>query len=359
MSLESQIKKMIDMFGPMDLGTYMQMCLTDHKEGYYIKRSPIGKDGDFITAPEISQMFGELLGAWIGDLWQRAEKPSFTLLECGPGRGTLMLDILRVSEKFDGFADAADIYLLEMSPVLRKQQKNALDSKKITWVEDLRDIPTSKPIICIANEFLDALPIRQLVKDKKGWMERAIIHNDKDPQELSFDLRPAEHDLLQFLPEHGRECEEGEMYEISPDRMNWLLFFSQLIKDATGIALFIDYGYDQVARGDTFQAVKDHSYADPLKDPGASDLTAHVDFSQIAYAAEQTYLSSYGPVYQGEFLKKLGIEERARILKKNADNSARLKLDGELGRLTSSDQMGELFKVMAIANQAFPKPEGF
>ena len=357
MSIEDHLRKLIDICGPMDLGTYMETCLAHPKFGYYASRDPFGQEGDFVTAPEMSQIFGELIGAWVVDLWQRSGQPAFTLLECGPGRGTLMADIMRAATKIPGFKDAADIHLVEMSSELRKKQQEALKEYDVSWHEDLRNVPGDKPIICIANEFLDALPVRQLVKTDDGWLEKCVTIDDSHM--LSYTTRPAEPEIVQFLPEYSEKAEPGAVYEISPERLNWLLFFAQKIKGTTGIALFIDYGYYGKGAGDTFQAVKNHAYANPLDGPGTSDLTAHVDFAHISDVADQSYLSSYGPVTQKDFLARLGIELRAQTLKKDKDKQTQDKIDLDVHRLTHSDEMGTLFKVMAMANQAFPKPVGF
>ena len=357
MSLEDHIKKMIEMCGPIDVATYMQECLAHPEFGYYIVRDPIGLDGDFVTAPEISQMFGEMIGAWVADLWQRLEKPAFTLLECGPGRGTLMADLLRVCEKVPGFIDHASIHFLETSPELKKRQKETLKDFEITWHQDMMSLPKDKPIICIANEFLDALPVRHLIKDDKGWMERRI--NTDETGKLSYTTLKADDDILDFLPEFAESMMPGDIVEISPDRLNWLLFFAQMIKDNTGIALFIDYGYDKPDKGETFQAIQRHEFVNPLEQPGQADLTAHVDFSMIELVASQSYLSTYGPVSQCDFLGALGIQTRAQNLSNQVDDKQKKQIEQDLKRLIDRDHMGELFKVMAFANQAFPKPEGF
>lgn len=362
MSLEGHIKRLIDLCGPMDIGTYMQTCLGHPEHGYYVSRSAIGAEGDFITAPEISQMFGELIGIWCADLWIRSGKGEINLLECGPGRGTLMADMLRATRGIEGFHSSIKLHFLETSPRLREQQARALgdlegDLSSPIWHDDLSTVPEDKSLFSIANEFLDALPIRQLVKSADGWLEKCVHVNQKN--ELTYITKPAEAELITLLPQQSRNANQGDVYEISPSRYGWLNSFADKLKKTSGAGLFIDYGFDGPARGDTLQAVQDHKYADPLAMPGKADLTAHVDFSQIREVAKETDTTFYGVQKQGVFLKHLGIEQRAEILKSQVDNDTAGRIAEDLYRLVSENEMGELFKVVCLTSPDFSVPEGF
>lgn len=362
MSLEGHIKKLIDLCGPLDIGTYMQTCLGHPEHGYYVSRPAIGAEGDFITAPEISQMFGELIGIWCADLWIRSGKGEINLLECGPGQGTLMADLLRATKGIEGFYGSIKIHFLETSPRLKQMQAQALRGFEDViappvWHDDLSSVPDDKPLFSIANEFLDALPIRQIVKSADGWLEKCV-HITQDG-ELSYITKPAEAELIIFLPEHSANAKENDLYEISPARYGWVNRFADKLNKSSGAGLFIDYGFDGPASGDTFQAVKDHGYADPLATPGKADLTAHVDFSQLRQAAKEQGAIFYGVQTQGNFLKHLGIEQRAEILKSQTDDETAANIEQDLHRLVSAEKMGELFKVACLTSPDFSVPEGF
>lgn len=324
--LEDIIKEHIRKNGPMDIGSFMAMALGHPDHGYYMTRDPLGRGGDFTTAPEISQMFGELVGAWVADTWIKIGRPSpFILLECGPGRGTLMADMLRATRQVDGFHDAVRIILLETSPILIEKQKEILADYRCEWIGNIDHATISSshhPMIVIANEFLDALPVRH--RDGAG-KERVIALKD---DELVF--------------EGG-----ADIYEYSPAREMFVKSVVSLLKQRGGAALFIDYGHDNKGvAGDTLQAIKDHKFVSVLDHIGEADLTAHVDFSALAEAAVD--INIHGPVEQGAFLKRLGIEMRAHILMKAAAIEQRNDIQSALSRLTSPEQMGRLFKVMAL-----------
>lgn len=345
--LEHLIKAHIAENGPMDVGTFMGMALSHPQHGYYMARNPFGRAGDFTTAPEISQMFGELIGAWAADMWAQLGKPEkFTLLECGPGRGTLMADALRATRRLLGFHAAARIVLLETSLQLRDRQVQALADYDVAWADHLNapELAADGPVICIANEFLDALPIRQFVKQGMLWHERVVGIVDDT---LSFGLSP--------LVEPPSDGTQDGIYEVAPARNAFVRDLAAILQARGGAALFIDYGYERSAMGDTLQAVRGHSVAPVLEDPGMADLTAHVDFQALAQAAGD--LSVYGPVGQGAFLQTLGIGIRAEMLKNHGADIA--QIEAALHRLTDETQMGTLFKVIALCAGAQLKPAGF
>ncbi|HTK85128.1 MAG TPA: SAM-dependent methyltransferase, partial [Patescibacteria group bacterium] len=321
--LEKTIRERIAAEGPMDVATFMELAVSH----YYATRDPFGAKGDFTTAPEVSQMFGELLGAWAVDVWMKLGRPKFQLIECGPGRGTLMMDALRAAAKAPGFLEAAQIFLVENSPLLTEKQKTLLKDYKIEWVENLNSPiiqSSSEPVILLANEFLDALPIAQ----KAGEEPRTII---VDRGRLKFDPP------------------RGEITETSSVRENFVREVAKLLKARTGTALFIDYGYEGPATGDTLQAVREHHYISALDFVGEVDLTAHVDFMPLKKAGMEEGMLILGPVAQGDFLRRLGIAERADALLQNAkDMKQRGEVAAAHARLTSSSQMGRLFKVMAF-----------
>lgn len=340
--LSEIIRRDIEAHGPIGIDKFMALALGHPQYGYYMTRDPFGAHGDFTTAPEISQMFGEIIGAWCADIWNKLGCPSpFILMEAGPGRGTLMADILRATKSAGGFRDAARIVLLETSPVLRDIQRKALSAYQGDWIESLNDpiIQSSNhPIILIANEFLDALPLRQFVKINGVWQERTIKSEDEE---------------LVFTPA------QGTIREDSPARDDFVKMISRLIKQRRGTALFIDYGYEGPATGDTLQAVKNNKFHPVLTDIGNADLTAHVDFTALAHAARTEGACPVGPVSQGDFLRNLGIEARAALLSAYATENQKNDIRKALHRLTAPDQMGRLFKAMAICHGESLKPEGF
>lgn len=319
-ALEQQIRDEIKASGVMRLDRYMELCLGH----YYGSRDPLGQGGDFTTAPEVSQMFGEILGAWVLQSWMEMGAPErFVLLELGPGRGTLMADMLRVAKPLH---DAVQVHLLEMSPVLRKKQAEALQGYDPQWHEDLKGVPDGVPMIVVANEFFDALPIRQEVQQGDGWIERTI---NADNADLEWNIVPS-----------GAE----KVREISPVREGFMARLAARMEDTQSVGLVIDYGHARKGFGDTLQAVKGHDYVDPLEHIGEADLTAHVDFEALAKVAAEQGVHVEPLIEQGAFLKALGIEARASYLKsKGAEN-----IEVDLERLVAPDQMGKLFKVMVL-----------
>ncbi len=357
-NLQKHIEQQIQMHGPMDVGTFIATALGHPQWGYYMKQDPLGVDGDFTTASEISQMFGELLGAWVVDVWTKLGQPSpFLLLECGPGRGTLMADLLRATKAVPGFHDAMQIHLMETSPTLKAKQKTVLAGYTPQWHDTLNSLPSNAPLILLANEFLDALPVRQLQKVGLEWQERVIAVNDN--QALTFGLRPAGPDLMLMIPPTVKFSPDGSVFELSPVRDFFVRNVCNRLENQGGVALFSDYGHDKSAPGETLQAVKNHAYVPVLENVGDVDLTTHVDFGALAVAAGEEGMSVNGPAEQGAFLKALGIKERADALMQTATPGQQQDIQTGLDRLISSTQMGRLFKMMALRHDKAVPLSGF
>jgi SAM-dependent MidA family methyltransferase len=335
--------------GPMPVAEYMALCLSHPDHGYYITRDPLGQGGDFTTAPEISQMFGEMIGLWLAQAWMDRGSPSpFILAELGPGRGTLMADILRAAARVEGFMEAAEIWLVETSPALRRKQWEALAAHQPHWADDIDALPDG-PLFLIANEFFDALPVRQFMVQDGALCERMVgLVADK----LAFGLSPP----LGNADDLPGGTEEGAIYETCPQGRSIATTIGTRLAAQGGVALIVDYGHAAPrASGDTVQAVKDHAYADPLDTPGEADLTAHVDFIALSKAAEGTGATSWGVRGQGALLDWLGIRVRAAMLaKKSPDRAA--EIEAALARLTEPDAMGILFKALALTGDDTPPP---
>ena len=350
--LEAEIRRIIASDGPIPVDRYMELCLGDPRHGYYVTRDPLGPRGDFVTAPEVSQMFGELIGAWAAAVWRQTGSPrNVRLIELGPGRGTLMADALRAAQALPEFCAALSVDLIEVSPVLRRlQEKNlAHAAVPIAWHRAIEEVADG-PAIAIANEFVDALPIGQFVKDRDGWHTRMVgVVDDK----LAFVVAP---DPMLRRSE-GDGTPAGTILERRHDRPVSLL--ARRIAQQGGAALIVDYGHAQSAFGDTLQAVRGHTFANPLEHPGEADLTAQVDFAALTTWAERQGAVTHGPVTQSGFLRRLGIEQRAARLKQKATAQQAADIDAALARLTAPDQMGELFKVLAIADPKLGPPPGF
>lgn len=337
--------------GPMPVAEYMGVCLGHATHGYYMKQVPFGREGDFTTAPEISQVFGELIGLHLADAWLRAGAPNpVQLVELGPGRGTLMADILRATKGVPGFHEALEVTFVEMSPVLRLEQKVRVPHAR--WADRLADIPAGQPLLLVANEFFDALPARQLVKTARGWQERHVALEG----ERLVPIVPENAPLLDDqVPATLRTAPEGSFYELLGGEEEAVHLNQRLTQDG-GAALIIDYGHASHSLGDTLQAMRAHAYADPFETPGDADLTVHVDFEQITERAGHG-LRVLGPVGQGRFLRALGLDIRTAVLAKS--NLARAEaLVTASRRLADSDQMGALFKVLSLSHPAWPAPAG-
>jgi NADH dehydrogenase [ubiquinone] 1 alpha subcomplex assembly factor 7 len=347
--LEKEIRRLIAAAGPMPVSEFMGLCLGHPLHGYYMTHDPFGGGGDFVTAPEVSQMFGELIGLWTAAVWrQMGSPPDLHLIEFGPGRGSMMNDALRATKVVPDFRQAASVHLVEMSPNLRDRQQSTLIGCgfPLYWHADLSTIPAG-PTIVLANEFIDALPVNQVVKLADGWHERRIGVGDDDRFAFVVAPEPIPH-FDRTLPRGVRSAAAGAIFEWRADRM--VLDICRRLKSDGGAALVIDYGHLASAVGDTFQAVRWHRFADPLLAPGEVDITAHVDFEAVAATAESIGMRVHGPVTQGDFLMRLGIEKRAATLKRAVPEKAP-DIDAALQRLTdrSSRGMGSLFKVIGIA----------
>lgn len=351
-ALEALITEKIRTCGPMPVAEYMGLCLGHPEHGYYMKQVPFGREGDFTTAPEISQVFGELIGLCLADLWLRAGAPSpVQLVELGPGRGTLMADLLRATRGVPGFHAALSVTFVEMSPVLRAEQKSRVPHAR--WADRLAEVPEGQPLLLVANEFFDALPARQLVKTACGWQER---HVDWQGNRL-VPVVPEDAPVLDALvPAELRAAPEGSFYEVLGGAEEIALIAGRLAKDG-GAALLIDYGHDRHSIGDTLQAMRQHAYADPFAAPGDADLTVHVDFAQIVERAGSAVRAS-GPVGQGRFLRTLGLDIRTAVLAKANPPRAEALVSASR-RLADADQMGALFKVLALRHPEWPTPAGF
>ncbi len=354
-SLADLLKVEIAEKGPIRLEAYMSRCLGDPDHGYYMSGDPLGKEGDFVTAPEVSQMFGELLGLWAATVWQQMGEPgSFNLVELGPGRGTLMADFLRAAGGMLGFIEAADIHMVEMSPMLAKRQRlvfTTMDHSP-TWHERLASVPAG-PSLIIANEFFDALPIRQLGKTPAGWRDRAV-GLDADG---GFVWTALAEEVA--APAGFADAPVGSLLEINETAEAVMREMAERLSADGGAVLAIDYGYTETALGDTFQAVRDHDYADPLESPGDADLTAHVNFQRLAEVAAESGVSVSGPVTQSLFLRRLGIEVRAEQLMQTESRRQKYEIHTGLHRLIDDDQMGNLFKVLAVHDPSLMTLEGF
>jgi NADH dehydrogenase [ubiquinone] 1 alpha subcomplex assembly factor 7 len=338
--------------GPISVADYMRAALADPLHGYYMTRDPLGAAGDFVTAPEISQIFGELIGVWIADCWDAMGRPRpLRLVELGPGRGTLMADVLRTLKAAP--AMLPDPWLIEASPRLREVQRRRLQA---SWAESLEQVPAG-PMVLVANEFLDALPIRQFVRDGGAWRERLVgLSGDGTlAWRLGEPVGAGEAGIAPGLD----GAPDGAVAETAPEAAALVAAVARRLATDGGTALFVDYGSTASAPGDSLQAVRRHQYADPLEAPGDADLTAHVDFAALARAARAAGVAVYGPEPQALFLERLGVFRRAQALKRGATPAQSREVDLAVHRLTAPDQMGSLFKAMALADPALPPPAGF
>ena len=336
----------------------MTQALQHPRLGYYATRDPLGATGDFITAPEVSQVFGELIGLWCADLWARMGRPDPVLLvELGPGRGTLMADALRALAVAADFRSALRVHLVETSPALRAIQARTLAAAAPTWHESLDSVPAGH-FLLVANEFLDALPIRQFERRGGRWHERRV-GLAPDGSTLAFVLDPTSGASAALLPERLATAPDGSVAEICPAALGLAVDLGRRLVADRGAALLIDYGHAESACADTLQAVRQHRYHPVLEAPGSADLTAHVDFEAFAAAAYAAGARVYGPVTQGDFLRSLGIELRAQQLLRRASAEVGATIRTGVRRLIDSDEMGTLFKVLALTDPTLPTPAGF
>ncbi|KIC34245.1 class I SAM-dependent methyltransferase [Leisingera sp. ANG-S5] len=351
MSLQNHLTARIRADGPMSVADYMSDCLLHPQFGYYTTRDPLGAKGDFTTAPEISQMFGELLGLSLAQAWLDQGAPApFTLAELGPGRGTLMADLLRATRGVPGFHAAMQIHLVEASPALRGVQAKALKDQAPRWQDSVDALP-DQPLFLVANEFFDALPIRQFIRAGDGWSEMRIGLQDGA---LAFGLSSAASQPA--LAHRLEDTKDGDLVELCEAAAPILHAIAARIAARGGAALIVDYG-DWRALGDTLQALRAHEPADPLQTPGEADLTAHVDFEALAMAAKTAGCAFTRLTPQGVFLERLGITDRARAMAAPLQGAALDSLIAAHRRLTHPEEMGNLFKVLGLyPPQAAPLP---
>jgi SAM-dependent MidA family methyltransferase len=359
-ALETILKEMILESGPIGLDRYMAVALGHPVHGYYRTREAVGSENDFITAPEINQMFGELIGLWCVEVWRLMGEPeAFHVVELGPGRGTLMADALRAAKVAPDFLDALDVHLVEISAPLRERQRAALEGRgfKVAWHASAGDVPPG-PAIFIANEFFDVLPVRHYVHRDGGWRERLIGLDEHG--RLSFGVGAAHETAI------AAEGETDDILEVGVAASRLMTQLGVRIVTQGGALLAIDYGYSEPATGETLQAVRGHQFVDPLAHPGEADLTAHVNFSALARAARGAGCAVHGPVPQGQFLTRLGIFERASILERAATpaqsasiNTALDRLAGEGAGFDAATDMSRLFKAIAVTRREFDAPPGF
>jgi NADH dehydrogenase [ubiquinone] 1 alpha subcomplex assembly factor 7 len=356
-SLRQRLKTRLTLSGPMTVADYMSEALANPRHGYYRQRDPLGTQGDFITAPEISQIFGELIGAWLAERWQALGSPEkVQLVELGPGRGTLMADALRATRSIAGFHAAIGLHLVEINDTLKQAQRDAIGKYTTAhWHDSFASVPVDAPLLLVANEFFDALPIRQLQRTAQDWRERLVtLQGDA----LRFALAPGPSPLAALLSP-TLHASAGGIAEISLPARALARDIGERLARKRGAALIVDYGYVRPQLGDSLQAVAAHKVADPLAAPGEADLSAHVDFTALAQSAQAAGAMSYGPVTQAEFLQALGIEPRLAALKQRAEATQAAVLEGGVQRLIAPSQMGTLFKVLALSDKQSPAPAGF
>ncbi len=354
-SLETLIRDEIASTGPMPLERYMALCLGHPEHGYYMAKPAIGAAGDFTTAPEVSQMFGEIVGAVLAHAWQAMGSPDpVRLVELGPGRATLMLDILRTFKVLPALLDAVDVHLVETSPRLRAAQEYRLTEAGFTatWHDTLETVPEG-PVLLAANEFFDALPIRQRIMRGGTWRDRAIAIGTNDRLEFVDGQAVS----AEAIPPALYDADEGAIIEDCPLARDIAGRIGARLSRNPGLALIVDYGYRETAHGDSLQALRAKQFADPLAGPGEADLTAHVDFASIAAAATAAGARAFGPITQGTFLTALGIGLRAERLRASGAGAQDLTL--ALERLTGAGGMGTLFKVLALSAPGLPAPPPF
>jgi SAM-dependent MidA family methyltransferase len=362
--LGEELRLLIETNGPIPFDRFMELSLSHPKYGYYLTRDPFGAAGDFVTAPEISQMFGELIGLWAAQVWTQMDRPArVRLVELGPGRGSLMADALRACRVMPEFLEAADICLVETSPVLRDVQRKRLSgaASRVAWYDALADVPPG-PSIVIANEFFDALPVRHFVRTEEGWCEK-LVGVDEDGQ-LFIGLDNTPETALRV------EADVGETLEIGASAHRAMAELAARLVSHGGAALVVDYGHTKTALGETVQALWRHEAVDPLEAPGECDVTAHVDFASLSRAAAAMGARVSGPLAQGVFLERLGIHERARVLLGHSSEAQAADIESAVDRLTATEQrpgaggrtapgMGALFKALAVTSHDLPMPPGF
>lgn len=344
------IAQRIALTGPISIADFMAEALGHPRLGYYRRAMPLGAAGDFTTAPEISQMFGELVGAWLAERWLAMGRPSpVRLVELGPGRGTLMADALRATRGVPGFQAALDLHLVDTNEPMRAAQRAALETHAPTWHERFDEVPAG-PLLLVANEFFDALPVRQFHRTEEGWRERMVGLADDGGLRLA--LAPGVTPFASLLP----DATPGAEAEICEAGRALAAAIGARIREHGGWALIVDYGAESAGHAASLQAVRGHRSADVLERPGETDLSAHVDFAALAAAAG---VPSFGPMGQGEFLHRLGLSARSAALKRHASPEHARAIDAASARLIAPDQMGTLFRVLALGDGKSAPPAGF
>ncbi|WP_282607651.1 class I SAM-dependent methyltransferase [Pelagibius sp. Alg239-R121] len=347
--------------GPMTVADFMSAALTAPQGGYYMTGDPFGAAGDFITAPEISQIFGELIGLWCAQCWQAMGSPkAINLVELGPGRGTLMSDALRAAAVLPAFRGAIRVHLVEASPSLKEKQRDVLHNVDVTWHQDLTSLP-EEAMIVIANEFFDALPVRQFERTLRAWHERLVTLSPlstKNAPAFAFTTGAASKEAVAMIPQTLRDTPVGTLVEISPAVTQVAGNLAHRLSRYGGAAVIIDYGRAQHQAGWSLQALRSHERHEPLIAPGEADLTAHVDFAAISKASKEAGARVWGPVTQAAFLNAIGLRERADSLCAQGTPAQARDIENGVQRLIESTQMGDLFKVLAIGHADLPTPAG-
>lgn len=357
--LQERLVALIKTNGPITVADYMADALGHPHEGYYMSQAPIGAEGDFTTAPEISQIFGELIGLWLVQSWtDMGAPPAFNLIELGPGRGVLMADILRAAKLRPDFLKAATVWLVETSGRLRHEQQRRLRSQDadIEWADEFADVPPG-PTLLVANEFFDCLPIRQFVRTKISWRERLVgLSADGDGLAFTFAKIPP-------LPGIGMPAAEdavdGDIFELCEDGRALAADIAQRLVEDSGRALIVDYGHLASGFGDTLQAVRGHAFWPPLAAPGKADITAHVDFEALGQAALEAGAAVYGPLAQGAFLERLGLTVRVERLCKGLTPEQAEDIRSGAHRIAAPSEMGEIFKAVCFSSPNLAPPAGF
>lgn len=352
--LEDALRARIARAGPIPVAAFMEAANTDPAHGYYRRRDPLGQAGDFVTAPEISQVFGELVGAWCAVCWQAlGAPPRLVLAELGPGRGTLLADALRAAARLPGFAAALELHLVETGPALEAAQRAALGRFAPRWHRSFAGLPDG-PLVLVANEFFDALPVAQYVRRGGRWRERRVGTDPATGRLRFVDGPPA---APPGAPEDP--VPDGAVWETSPAGLALARAVARRLAAGGGYALIVDYGHARGGFGESLQAVRRHAPAPVLEAPGAADLSAHVDFAALAGAARRAGAAVHGPAPQGAFLRRLGLEARLGALAAGADAAGRAALRAAARRLAAPEGMGVLFKALALAGPRQPAPAGF
>jgi len=358
--IERHIRQHARLHGPMSVATFFHLAVSGRTDSYYASRDPIGPGGDFITSPEISQVFGECIGAWCIDVWEQLGSPAaFNLVELGPGRGTLMSDILRSGRVRPGFVRGVRVSLVESSPHLmevQRQNLSASEANSIGWYSVIDEVPEGLPTIVVSNEFFDALPARQFIRSGGKWLERVIALDTQD--RLVFGASP-EADYSALIPARVRDASERSIYEYCEPAWRMACSIAERLRRDQGVVIAIDYGHAGPAVGETLQAVRNHAVVDVLSEPGDTDLTFHVDFDLLARGFASAGIHVWPLVDQRAFLLETGALERTEALLRRSNDAQAAQLRRALTRLTAPDAMGTLFKVICATFPATLKPAGF